>query len=221
MRKKFIFIILIILFMCGCSFKYEVEIKDNMVNEKKSIILSKSSVINNDIYLTIDKMAGKYFPSADFLIGENTKEYYDNDDAIYEKLNNVSIEDYNNAEIFSYCYDAHNVIKEDNYILISTSNVFKCFDIYDELDNVDIILKTNHKSMENNADEVDGYIYKWHITKDNYKNKNIYIKLYQDKYVFNYENEFVKKALVIGGVLIFLTLIILVFVIKKKRASEI
>ena len=32
--------------------------------------------------------------------------------------------------IFSFCYDAHNVIVEDNYILITTSNNFKCYDIY-------------------------------------------------------------------------------------------
>lgn len=221
MKRNILLLLIILLTLVGCNAKYEVEIKDDDVIEKKSLIIDKTSVLDDNIYYTFDKMASKYFLSTDFLLGGEIKEYYDEDKAIYQKTNTFKLTEFNNSEVFNYCYDAHNVIIEDDYILISTSNVFKCFDIYDELDNVDIVLKTNHKSIENNADEVDGYIYKWHVTKDNYQNKNIYIKLYQDKYVFNYENEFVKKVLVIGGVILFITIIILIFVIKKKRASKI
>ncbi len=196
--KKTIIILLLLIIVSGCSAKYEIEIKDKKINEKSSFIINKKEVESDGIYYTVSRIAGKYFLNVDFLIGD-TKEYYENENAIYQKRNTTSIDEYNSSDMLKYCYSAHNVLNEKKYYIISTSNTFECFEKYQELDNVQIVLKTNHQVKENNADKVDGYTYTWNINKNNYNDKRIYIKLYKDKYVFNYENEFYKKiALYIG-----------------------
>ncbi len=221
MYKKLLILIPILIILAGCSAKYEVEIKNNKVIEKSSFIIDKSLVEDNNIYYAVAKLSGKYFLNTDFLLGGNIKEYYDDNKAIYQKSSDTNISNYNNSDIFRYCYDAHNVIIDDDYIMITTSDKFKCFDLYEELDDVDIILKSNHKLIETNADVVDGYIYKWHITKDNAKDKKIYIKLQKDKFVFNYENEFVKKMLIISGIIVIIALIGFVIFRKNRKASKI
>ena len=219
--KKYILILLII-FLTGCSAKYEVEIKDKQVNEKSSFIISKHEVASDGIYYTVSRMAGKYFLNVDFLIGD-TKEYYEGENAIYQKKSNTNINEYNTSDIFNYCYDAHNVLNEKKYYTISTSDTFKCFDKYQELEDVKIVLKTNHKVKDNNADSIDGYTYTWNINKKNYNNKRIYIKLYKDKYIFNYENEFYKKIALYGSAacaIIIIGLFVTLKVMRKRHKSN-
>lgn len=219
-KSCYLLLALFFIFLVGCDAKLDIEIKDNDVITANSFIIDKS-LVNDSIYYTIDNIAGKYFPSADFLIGEDTKEFYDGDKAVYQKKQKFSLGTFNDSNIFSFCYDAHNVIVEDDYIQISTNDKFKCYDYYSELDSFDIVLKTNHKLIESNADEVNGYIYKWHITKDNANDKAIYIKLYRDKYVFNYENEFVKTALIIASIVLLIGVIVFIIVRKVKKAGNV
>lgn len=219
MKKLFYLFIPLIIIMTGCDSKLDVEIKNSDVTVSNRFILDKS-IVDDSIYYTVDKLAGKYFLSADFLIGD-TKEYYDGNKAIYKKTEKFKLSNFENSNMFSFCYDAHNVIEEKNYILITTSDKFKCYDIYKELDNFDITLKTNHKMIKTNADEVSGYIYKWHISKSNADNKPVYIKLHKDKYVFNYENEFVIKVSIIASFIILMLIIGLIIMRKVKKASKI
>lgn len=220
LKKSFCLLLLCFIFLVGCDAKLDIEIKDNDVITTNSFIIDKS-LVNDSIYYTMDNIAGKYFPSADFLIGEDTKEFYDGDKAVYQKKQKFSLGTFNNSNIFSFCYDAHNVIVEDDYIQISTNDKFKCYDYYSELDSFDIVLKTNHKLIESNADEVNGYVYKWHITKDNASSKAIYIKLYRDKFVFNYENEVVKTALIIASIVLIIGAIVFIIVRKVKKAGNV
>ena len=220
MRKVYyLFIPLVLIFLVGCDSKLNVTVKDKDVVVSNEFILDKSE-ITDSIYYSVDRIAGKYFLSADFLLGD-TKEYYKGNNAIYRKKEKYSLDKFNESNIFSFCYDAHNVVIDKDSILITTSNKFKCYDIYKELENFDIVLKTNHKLIETNADEIDGYIYKWHVSKSNANNKPISIKIYKDKYVFNYENEFTIKV----GIITFaiLTILTIVFIIRRrvKKANKI
>lgn len=217
--KRILFILLpLLLCLVGCDAKLNVEIKDNDVTVTNTFIIDKS-MVNDSIYYTIDNIAGKYFPSADFLIGDNTKEFYKGDKAYYQKTEKYKLNKFNESNIFSFCYDAHNVILEEDYILISTDNKFKCYNYYKELDNFDIILKSNHKLIETNADEVGSYTYTWHIDSTNANNKPIYIKLYKDKYVFNYNNEFL-KTMIIVVLLIVITASSIIYAIFKVRKAQ-
>lgn len=220
MKKNFILLIIVLFTLVGCDAKYEVELKNKKIVEKDSLIIDKDSVIDDSIYFTIDKMASKYFLSTDFLLGGEKKEYYEDDKAIYQKINKMDLNEYNNSDIFGYCYSAHNVVIEDDYVLITTSNSFNCFDRYSELENVDIVFKSNHKLIETNADEVGKYTYTWHINKENAANKKIYIKLYSDKYVFNYNHEFTKKVCIVVGIVAVILLIVLILIKKHKKASK-
>ena len=88
---------------------------------------------------------------------------------------------------------------------MSTSLKNLCFYEYPILENITINLKTNHKVVSSNANIVDGYHYTWNIDKDNKDDAAIQITIKKDEYVFNYENELVKKVmffvLIIGIIL--------------------
>ena len=79
-------------------------------------------------------------------------------------------------------------------------------------------MKTNHKVKQNNADEVDGYNYYWRINKGNYDDKNIYIMLYKDKYVFNYEGEAIPY--IIGSIIIAILVLTVIIVLRKKSKKN-
>ena len=93
------------------------------------------------------------------------------------------------------------------------------------LDELTINLKTNHKVVSSNADEVNGYHYKWHITRESKNDAAIMITLKKNKYVFNYENEFVKKilpfAIFVGIILAVSGTAYAVVKIKGNKADEI
>ena len=114
------------------------------------------------------------------------------------------------------CYDMFSVLNEHEYIVISTNRENKC--IADGVDEIKIHLKTNHKVKENNADEIDGYHYYWNINKSNYNDKNIYIMLYRDKYVFNYEGEAI--PFIIGTVLVAILIFIAIIVLRRKSTKN-
>ena len=89
------------------------------------------------------------------------------------------------------------------------------------LDELDIIIKSNHKLKETNADSINGYEYTWHFDQNNYKDGNVYLKLYKDKYVFNYENEFTIQIIIISAFV--LTILISTFIIirRVKKAGKV
>ena len=79
--------------------------------------------------------------------------------------------------------------------------------------------------VSNNADIVDGYHYTWNISRAEKEDAAILITLEKDEYIFNYENEFVKKviyiAIIVGIILVVSSLIYVYFKNKRKRLNEI
>ena len=216
MRHRYIMLLLILLLSSGCTAVYNLELKDDTFNEKITINSDEKNIPyfkNNSFYAIIDGAS-------------NFKKY---DKKIKNNVINLSYKydglEYNKATALSSCFEAYNVIKEDNYYIISTSKGFNCATEEDTvlLDSIKIEIKTNHKVKDNNADEVKGYHYIWNLNKNNYKDKKIYVKLYKDKYVFNYENEFYKKLalyILIVCVIISSGMYIFVKFIRKRKISN-
>ena len=115
------------------------------------------------------------------------------------------------------CYDKFSAIVEEDYIILSTNKFNKCI-VDNNVDEIKIHLKTNHRVKENNADEIDKYNYYWNINKSNYDYKNIYIMLYRDKYVFNYEGEAIPY--IIGSVIVAILILIVIIVLKRKSRNN-
>lgn len=205
MKKKLVLISALFL-LTGCSATYEIEIYDDTINEKIDITDSTSSSaieVKEKIYNIFETKVGGVDELA-----RNFQPYSDKKNNYYSIRENSTfkIEDYKNevANITDCCRSIE-LSDDGDYIVFRTLGYFKWFEQYEDLDELTIRIKSNHKLVETNADEIHRYSYTWIINKDNYKEKIPYIKLYSDKYVFNYNNEFVKKVLpivVITGIIL-------------------
>ena len=217
---KKIIVILILLLLTGCTVKYNIEFENDKVNENFTVYVDNSSesvsidyLTNNDFYAYINPEMIKY--------KKTIKK--SNDITKFNYLYSYNIDEYKNSMALSSCFKAYNIIKEEDYYLFSTSTGVKCMtsDASTIIDNLDIVIVSNHKLIETNADEIHDYKYVWHINKDNYESKSVNLKLYQNKYIFNYKHKFTNTILVIVFVGIVILLPIISLKIRRKRINKI
>lgn len=118
------------------------------------------------------------------------------------------------------CYQYFSVIRdqEDSGFIISTSFKNLCFTTYSNLEEIKIILNTNHVVKSNNADQVDKNEYTWIIDKENSQNKTIQVNI-SDEVVKN--NNYLLIIIVFGAILIIIFSIYLILNLKNKKANQI
>lgn len=200
--KKKILLVIIVFLITGCSGKYELEIKNEKVIEKTTALYNSKEVLKDPYEHTLD-ISLKYDDNGDFLTHETKKNVKDGDKVGVELTNNYhSIDDFKNySQIINRCYNANNITNINNTITIKTSNEFTCLEKIEELDEVTIVIKSNHKLKSTNADKKKGATYYWYINKDNYKEKPISLVLHSNKKVWYYDvlKKLILIILVIGG----------------------
>ena len=213
MKLKFFLLVCLLIVLSGCKATYNLEIKNKSFKERISI--STTNTNDNSIkYFKDNKFYAVMNGASSFV--EYNKKISGNNVKFSHDYNDL---DYNDSTVLKSCFKAYSIIKEGNYYNLSTSEGIKCAIEEDRLllDDLDIVIKTNHVVKENNADEVHNHKYIWHFNKDNYSNKSINLKFYKDKYVFNYDNEFVIMISIICGIV--LTILISVFIMLKKAKN--
>lgn len=215
---KKILILLLALFLCGCNVKYNIEFKDDKVYEKFSIGLNNVTEENSIKYFNTNTLYAKINPDMEpfkkDVLTKNDKTYFN-----YSYVYNI--EDYKNSMALSSCFKGYNVLKEKNYYLITTSEGLKCMtsDYSTIINNLDIVIETNHKLIDTNADEISNNKYIWHVDKNNYMTKSIMLKVYQKKYVFNYKGEYTNNIIIISFI-IFVVLCGTMYIAVKRRKSN-
>lgn len=243
--KKLIILFIFTFFLTGCSATYNIEIYNDQVREDLEYVNTNSSTWDNKVQYGLsyrDLVLSSYdypypaFNSAvvdeDDTIKIDGVEYYENklisdNNRLGQSLSyhDFTLDNFSDSSIIKKCYRYFNIIEEDENIILSTSYENKCFEEYKSLDDITINLKTNHKVVSNNADIVDGYHYTWNITEATKDDAAILITLKKDEYVFNYENEFLKKLLYIGGITGIIVIVggstYLFFKNKRKKMNEI
>lgn len=216
--KKIILLLIAIFLVTGCSGKYELEIKNKKVIEKTTALYNKTDV-NKDPYEYTKELSLKYDDNGDFLRYDEKKNIYSKN-SIGVELSNFynSIEEFKQfSKILNYCYNAKNITSVNNMITIKTSNEFTCFNTVEEIDEVTIAIKSNHKLKETNADKRRGATYYWYINKDNYKEKPISLVLYSNKKVWYYD---ILKKLILIILVISVTVLIAFTGYKLYRKRE-
>ena len=236
MKKISILVILsLVVLLSGCSANYEVEIVNDKIKEKTSMIdmdsykWDKELPINtngvdivSDKAMTFREYVDKSFANSFPALSNDANTFYEKKKVdnkkelgiVYNYIYDFS--NYKYSNIINSCYRYFNVLDSNDLYILSTNDTINCLS-YDNVDSITIHLKTNHKVKSNNASRVDGYNYYWTFTEANKDNAGIYIELYKDKYVFNYEN---KITIVLT---IFISLAILAFIviiIFRKKASK-
>lgn len=228
-KRKIILLILVLiplLFGCNANAEYSLVVYDNEVSENVNLLLmnntDNSSKITDELeYPTIaldNEVFDTYTDEKIDGVPYYTKKRIDKNGLIgINYFYKFDTDNYKDSSAFNFCYDNASFIKEDKYLILSTNKFNKCIEDYD-VDEIKIHLKTNHKVKQNNADEVDGYNYYWRINKSNYDDKNIYIMLYKNKYVFNYEGEAIPY--IIGSIIIAILVLTVIIVLRKKSKKN-
>ena len=219
--KKYLLFFGIFLFISGCSVNYELEIKDKTFNEQIEFY------VTNDEFSTV-KNSIKGNTYIDSLTGEK----YQLD--IKQKSNGMNItnnqvykiSEYKTSKFLKICFSSFNVIEEDLYYILSTSEGLMCYAEEDVMffDDITIKIKTNHEVINSNADEVKDNVYYWYVNDENYNKKSINIKLSKDEYIENnrrLEKEVVEPILIsITIVLLLAVLVVFMIFIKKRNNSN-
>lgn len=238
--KKLILLFFALFFLTGCSANYEIEIYNNQIKEKMEYVSTDTFSWDSEVQYGLsyrDLVLSSYeYPYPIFyntVVDENDRikldgvKYYNN--SIISSATHLgqmleytdfTLQDFQDSSIVNNCYQYFNIIEEKDNILISTSLKNLCFDQYPLLDNITIHVKTNHKVVSSNASQVNGYHYTWNISRENKDDSAILLTLKKNEYVFNYENEFLKKIMYIGvfiGIIFGISSIIYIYFKRKRK----
>ena len=224
MKRKIVLILSIVL-LTGCQVKYQLNFQDDSLIENITIELPKNEEKKiNDIkkyeaYSVFDNVYQKLY-KVDY--NEGITKFTAN----YQYTYNFN--EFRHALYIKNCFDAFSFVTNDDSYILSTSEGFKCMFVdYNKVDNVEIIINTNHEIIENNADEEkDGKLI-WNINNDNAKEKSIYVKFGSVKTlnIFDKMLQFVKNNylnfIVFGGLFLLVTVTIVIIIIIGKKNNEI
>lgn len=214
--KKKIALIISLLLITGCSANYEINIKNNKITEKVTLIEKDSSLFDKkmesgstlreafDDIVNYEDPFGVPTYEAKSINTNNTLGIE------YKVLQNKEL---SGLSGLNKCYKNPKVEVVNGIVKLETGDNFECYDYYELLDSVKVVINTNHKVIESNADEKKGNSYIWNITKDG--NKNI-------KFSYKEKIDSSNKIIVVIVVLLFFIIIsALLFLKKSKKNNEI
>lgn len=244
MGKK-IMLLMILFLVTGCSANYNIEIYNNTIKEDMEYFDSIPSNWDSEVQfgltyreLVTESVNYPYPIWNNTVVDENDTvklegvEYYQNSlisDSyqLGQKLsyNKFTLENFQDSSIVKQCYKYFNIIEEGENIILSTSQNNMCFELYPNLDAITVKLKTNHKVVSSNASNHRKYYYTWNLRRETKDDSAITITLRKNEYVFNYENEFVKKVIyfgvIVGIILSVSGFICYFFKTKRQNSNEI
>lgn len=222
---KKLFLLVVFLFLTGCSVQYHIDFVDDSVSENISFISANSNeynAIKSNDFAPIPSFIDSVENLEEPIKNEGTN-YYD----VSAKNNNIyldykfNISDFEKSYFVNNCYGYFKVFQEDSEYVFSTDKKFLCPISTFGADKVDIVITTNHEVIFNNAHEVDGDRYIWHITPDNVDEANIQISFSKsvkksgvDKIFENYS----ASVLIFGGIVIALCVVFGIIIRLRYRS---
>ncbi len=218
MKRKFAFIIFIIILCSGCRAEYNLTINDDLSVEENVLATEAADFFEEYEKSSIGRVVG--FILEPYLDTLNENKYTTNSYitsgrsgvTISKRFN--SIEDYANSTIFSSQYaDKVNYTKDGHKVTLSIKGQFSKA-TQDQtrfpIEEAAISVKLPFKVIDNNADKVDGDVYTWIFDKNDTEECEIKITFDDSKIskAFNY------WYIVIGIVIIIL--VIILFMVYNK-----
>jgi hypothetical protein len=193
-----LFILMLTLFLTGCSVEYNLEI-DNELNFKESIILLKPNIEYDDVEEDID---GIILSAEDGNSPFNSYEiqpiYLDNESGI--ELTNSSDQTtfLNSNSLLKNCYDDFTLTNKDDVVIIQSIGKYSCSDRYDGL--IKFSITTTNDVIYSNADSVSDSKYTWNINPKA-ETQKIYIEmtLKEIKEQKDFDFTFIYFIILMGG----------------------
>ena len=177
---KKIFILIICIFVGGCTTKYNLEISNNSFKEKINVTIDRDDTVRNaeeniNSVEEIDDQISPFLKKDNYSIG-TTKKYKK---AIKKEADYTNVrlsyiygeEEFRNANTLD-CFE-HHTFKFDETYYIHGFGSFYC--LYS--DDLEIVIKTNNNVISNNADYVNGNEYIWYVNNENVNNFELEIEI--------------------------------------------
>lgn len=197
MKKKKLLILLSMFLITGCQAEYNIVIEDNVVKEELLVYetnMNKWNTIQGNNILTYQQYQQEYkdAPVGIYYNDQNidgeiwfnpSRNYYtidllsDNNKKGLSFNTDFNLNRYADSYIIRNCFKHINILNQLDTISISTNNELSCMNYIDGLNKITINIKTNYNVLDTNATSINDNTYTWVITKNNYMNSNIYIKM--------------------------------------------
>jgi len=184
--KKNILLVLVIMFLTGCSGTVNIEFNENTITEKIVVTSSNTaeySKIKNWNGFPLTKYYDQDLENPFSSKRESGVPYYD---VATDSQNNrvtvsstFSISEHQRSSLVRGCFANYNIFKKDANVTFLTSKGLTC-NFY----NFSVILKTPYKVEHNNATKVyaNTNTYVWNVTKSQASKANIYIEINTSEY---------------------------------------
>lgn len=184
MKKKILFMLLLLFLTSGCDVTYNLSFYDNNFNENISFYINNTKDNIETIEILKNTEQQVYYVDEDIGKLNYKKNYIEENNKIKFSYNFDYGLDFSFSRPLKECFNTYSFIDEKNYYIIQTGDEFNCF-VYDYMfiDNIKIIFETDKKVLEHNADLIDGNKYIWNFNSKDSLNKNITLKI--DKNVKN------------------------------------
>lgn len=216
---KYIFFLISVFIITGCNVNYELSYNDGIFNENIYFYENQKTFIdelsNQD---NVDLLADEMYKleKNNNIFNKNFK--YNDTYAGYEYVSTFNDNVTSLPTIANKCYENINITKNENTLIIQTSNEFLCYDRFKYLNNINLKFKTNYKIIDSNADEINEneLIFKINENVKNYK--PIYIKL-ELKNVIKKQSNNIPLIFTIIIISIFISILAFVY-IKRKKNNE-
>ena len=203
-----IIILLLIVFVTGCSKEYTLIIKDNKITEKFDIVLDDND--ENSQRLELD-----YFPlhaneEVKYIINISKNDGKIDAHFEYEYQPNEFV----NANTITSCFaNREIVVDNDEYYYFKLGDVQDCMSDF----NLDINIIAENKVIESNADEIKGNKYIWHLTDEKKDKFELMIKI--KKNIAQKKKN--KIVIFIIGAIILIAIPFIYLIVKKKKSNSI
>lgn len=212
--KKILIIVLFLLISTGCQVKYELNFTDNKLNENINIQINNSN--EKDIYNLKEYKAYAIFDSTYQRLYDVEYQEGKTFNATYKYTYNY--EEFKHAMYIKTCFDAFSFITNDNTYILSTSKGFKCMVLdYNKVDNVEIVINTNHEIIESNADRTKKNTLIWNVDDTNASEKKIYVKFGPVKELNFFEKNWLGIIILGSFIIVLLIVVISIVSISKKN----
>ena len=201
MKKiKFLFIIIFVLFLTGCSSNYDLFLDIDSIDEKLTINMSKEEYMEN--YDTIASNKSVFDDNSTFY---NTEVIDNVDNYLVTYSHSYSHNDYFNSLNMNSCF---NEIKHDINGSIETISLtgFKCL----QGDNLRVIVDSKYKIYNSSAHMINGNKNIWDINYDNKDNITI-------SFMIDYNKTYFNKDIVLSIFLIAVLIFLITILFKKKK----
>ena len=192
--KKFIFIILILLFATGCNAQYNLTIKGNKISEEINGVVDKSKFISSEIEPdmsiysreTLDYMLlNDIYPINNNFTEKYEKTVVDNGNIAEINLKYTYVEDtFKDSYIINSCFEHVDIIETKRAIYIKLTGEFTC--LSSDNSSMPFVVSTTNKVVKNNADRASMTTYEWEITSRNKDDVSIEITVLKQSLYFYY-----------------------------------